>query len=63
MVNLSFSYNTKLKYLTKFICFRKSKFSVERISVCNSENENLVEDGVYCLPCSCTNDVMDMFPF
>ena len=41
------------------ICLRKYEVSVERISVCNI-TENLVEYGIRCLPCSYTNDVIDM---
>ena len=37
----------------------KSEASVERISVCNII-ENLVEQGIHSLPCSYTNDVINM---
>ena len=48
-----------LNGLRKIICLRKSENSVERISVC-SVLENLAERGVHCLPCFCTNDVIDL---
>ena len=48
--------NTELNDL-----FQKSEVSVERISVCNV-NENLTEHGIHCLPCSYPNNAMDMLP-
>ena len=49
-------YNTELSDLRKIICFRKSKDSVERISVCNVI-ENLVEHGIHSLPIPYQYDV------
>ena len=49
------SYNTELNDLRKIICLKKSEVSVERISVCNV-TENLAEHGMHFLPCSYTND-------
>ena len=43
----------------KIICLRKSEVSDERISVCNL-TENLAEHGIHYLPCSYTNNVIDM---
>ena len=43
----------------KIICLRKSEVSVGRISVCNVI-ENLAVHGILCLPCSYTNDVLDV---
>ena len=54
-------YNTELHDLRKIICLRKSEVSGERISVCNVI-ENLVEHGIHCLPCSYTNDVINILP-
>ena len=51
--------NRDLNYLRKIICLRKSEVSVERISVCNGI-ENFVKHGIQCLPCSYTDDVMNM---
>ena len=51
--------NTELNVLRKIICLRKSEVSVERLSVCNV-TENLVEHGIYCLPCSYINDIINM---
>ena len=52
-------YNMELTDLRIIICLRKSEVSVERISVCNV-TENLAEHGRHCLPCSYTNDVINM---
>ena len=54
--------NTKLNDLREIICLRKSEISVERISVCN-DIENLAEHGLQCLPCSYTNDVINLLPY
>ena len=51
--------NTELNDLRKIICSRKSEITVERISVCNV-NENLEEHGRHYLPCSYTNDVIQI---
>ena len=56
---MSFRKNVELNDLRKVNCLRKSEVSVERISVCNV-NENLVEHGIHCLPCSYTNDAIAM---
>ena len=34
---------------------------VERFSVCNV-TEKLMEDGIHCLPCSYTIDIIDLLP-
>ena len=47
----SLTSNLKLTDLRKIIKWRKSDFSVERISVCNF-TEKLMEHGTHCLPCS-----------
>ena len=54
-------YNTELNDLRKIICWRKSKVTGERISVCNV-TEKLIKHGINCLPCSFTNDVIDLLP-
>ena len=41
------------------ICLRESEVSIKRISVC-IVTENLVEHGSHCLPCSYTNDIIDV---
>ena len=51
--------NTELDVLRKIICLRKPEVSVAKISVCN-DIEYLVEHGIPCLPCSYTNDIMNM---
>ena len=51
--------NTKFNALSKIICLRKFEVSGERISICNVI-EKLAEHGIHCLPCSYTNDVIDM---
>ena len=61
-INFSFPfniYNTESNDLRKIICLRKSEVTVGRISVCNVI-ENLAEHGIHCLPCSYTNDIMNM---
>ena len=54
--------NAELNDSRKIICFRKSKGSVGRISVCNV-TEHSAEHGIHCLPCSYTNDVINMLPY
>ena len=39
--------------------FEKSEVAVERISVCNAI-EKLKENGIHCLSCFYTNDVIDL---
>ena len=51
--------NTEVNDLRKIKCFRKSEVSIKIISVCNVV-ENLAEHGIHCLPCSYTNDAIDM---
>ena len=51
--------NTELIDLSRIICLRKSEVSVERISVC-IVIEKLMEHGIHCLPCSYTNDIIDL---
>ena len=41
---------------------RNSEVSFERISVCNVTEQNAEHDG-YCLPCSNTNEVIDLLPY
>ena len=43
----------------KIICLRKSEVSGRRISVCNVI-ENIEEHGIYCLPCSYTNYIINL---
>ena len=43
------------------ICLRKPDVSVERIPVCNVIDK-FAEYGIQCLPCSYTNDVINMLP-
>ena len=59
-INVS-TYNTKLSYLRKIICLRKSDIFVEKISVPNI-NENLAEYGKQCLPSIDANDVINLIP-
>ena len=54
-----FTDNLELNDLRIIICLRKSEVPVERISVCNLI-ENGVEHGIHCLPCSYTNEVINM---
>ena len=51
--------NTELNDFRKIICLRKSECSVEKNSVC-IVIENLAGHGIHCLPCSYTNDVINM---
>ena len=51
--------NTELNELRIIICLRKSKVSIERMSVHNVI-ENFVEHAIHCLPCIYTNDVINM---
>ena len=44
----------------KIIYLRKSKVSVERLSVCNVI-EKLMEHGIHCLPCSYATDVINIY--
>ena len=60
IVNIFNVYNTELNDLRKIICLRQSEVSVEIISICNVI-ENLAKHGIHCLPCSYTNDVIDLF--
>ena len=53
--------NTELNDLRIIICLKKSDVTVERISVCNV-TEKLMEHSIHCLPCSNTNDVIDLLP-
>ena len=54
--------NTELNDLRIILCLRKSEVTVERNSVCNVI-EKLMEHGIHCLPCSYTNDVIDLLPY
>ena len=49
--------NTELNDLRKVICLRKSEASVDRNVI-----ENFTEHGIHFLPCSYTNDVINMLP-
>ena len=51
--------NHELNVLKIIICLGKSEVTVVRISVCNFI-EKLMEYGIHCLPCSNTNDVIDL---
>ena len=53
------TWKIELNDLRKIICFKKSEVSVERISVCNVI-ENLAKHGRHCLPCSYTNDIIEL---
>ena len=58
-MSLESKFNIELNDLRKNICLRKSDVSVERISVGNV-TENLAGHGILCVPCSYTNDVIDV---
>ena len=51
----------KMILMVLLLDLRKSEVSVERISVCNVI-ENLALHGLHSLPCSYTNDLIDMLP-
>ena len=53
--------NTEINDLRISFVLRKTEVTVERISFCNV-NKELIEHGVHCLPCSYTNDVIDLLP-
>ena len=53
--------NTELNDPRIIISLRKSEVSVDRVAVCNVI-EKLMNRGLYCLPSSYTNDVIDLFP-
>ena len=53
--------STELIDLRITICLKKSEVSVERISVYIVVG-NLVEHSIHCLPCSYSNDVIDLLP-
>ena len=50
--------NREFYYLRIIICLRKTEFLLKEFQ-CDAI-ENLVEHGVHCLPCSYTNDVINM---
>ena len=52
-----FPFLHRIYYLRIIICLRKSKVTVERVSVYNVI-EKLMEHGLHCLPRSYTNDVL-----
>ena len=54
-----FIFHSELNDLRKNVCLRKSDVSYETISVCNII-ENFAEHGIHCLPCSYTNDVINV---
>ena len=43
------------------ICYRKSKVTIEKSSVCNVI-EKLMKHDIHCLPCFYTNDGIDQSP-
>ena len=47
--------------LKTIICLRISEVIIERISVCKVI-EKLMEHSIHCLPCSYTNDIIDLLP-
>ena len=49
----------ELNELRIIICLRESEFFEKRISVCNVI-EKLAAYAIRCLPCSNTNDVIDL---
>ena len=53
--------NMELNDSRIIIYLRIAEDSVKRISVFNV-NENLMEHGIHCLPCSYINDVIDLLP-
>ena len=53
-------YNMELNDLRIITCLRKYRVSVERISICNVEK--MAKHGIHCLPCSYTNDVINLLP-
>ena len=53
-------YNTELNNLRKIICLRKSEVYVIKKQKVSNVIEKLVEHGIHCLPCSCTNDAIDL---
>ena len=55
------STNTEISDLRKIIRLRKSEVTVERISVCY-DIEKMMEHGIHCLPCSYTNEIIDLLP-
>ena len=54
-------YITELNDLRIIIFLRKFKVKSARISVSNV-NEKLMEHGIYCLPLSYTNGIIDLLP-
>ena len=60
-MQLSFQLDTELNDLKIMICLRSSEVTVDRNSVCNV-TEKLMEHGIHCLPCSYTNDIIDLLP-
>ena len=54
--------NTELNDLRKIICLRKSEVYVKKKTNKKLSNvtEKLVEHGIHCLPCSYTNDPIDL---
>ena len=45
----------------KIFVWENLKLSIERISIYNGIKK-LVEHGMHCLPCSSTNDIIDLLP-
>ena len=54
-------YNMDLNDSRIIICLRKLEVTVKRIPVCNV-TEKLMEHGIHCLPCSYSNDFINMLP-
>ena len=57
-VTLLYTNNTELNKLRKNICLRKSEVYVKK--TVSNIIEKLVEHGIHCLPCSYTNDMIDL---
>ena len=53
-------YNTELNDLRKIICLRKSEVFVKKNSVFNVIHQNLVKHDIDYLPCSYTNDIINI---
>ena len=53
--------NTESNDLRIITSLRKYEITVERISVSNVIKK-MMEPGIHCLPCSYTNDVINMLP-
>ena len=46
---------------SKIVCLRKSEvYAEKKKKTVSNVIEKLVEHGIQCLPCSCTDDVIDL---